>query len=123
MSDVAFLDGFGLVDRGAGRVAFSPHDPVLRAAAAKAFFGANPAVAIMVLDESTGRPFAPAQDAVLADARFMSGWRELARVPTWGGHPCVTFVRRDLVARDRGTASARVQAWLAHEPDVVALAD
>jgi hypothetical protein len=123
MSDVAFLDGFGLVDREAGRVAFSPRDPALRTAAAAAFFGANPAVAIMVLDESTGRPFAPAQDAVMADARFTSGWRELARVPTWGGHPCVTFVRRDRAPVDRATANARVDAWLAREPDVAALAD
>jgi hypothetical protein len=123
MGDVAFLDGFGLVDRQAGRVAFSPRDPALRAAAAAEFFGANAAVAIMVLDETTGRPFAPAQDAVLADARFAAGWRELGRVPTWGAHPCVTFVRRDLAPRDRATANARVNAWLSRVPDVVALAD
>jgi len=104
-------------------VAFSPHDPGLRAAAAAAFFGANPAAAIMVLDESTGRPFAPAQDAVMSDGRFASGWRELARVPTWGGHPCVTFVRRYLAPRDRAAAGVRVEAWLAREPDVAALAD
>jgi hypothetical protein len=123
MADVTFLDGFGLVDRPAGRVAFSPRDPALRAAAAQEFFGANPAAAIVVLDESTGRPFAPAQDAALEDPRFAVGWRELARVPSWGGHPCVTFVRRDLTPGDRSTAQARVRAWLAREPDVVAPAD
>jgi len=123
MGDVAFLDGFGLVDREAGRVAFSPHDPGLRAAAATAFFAASPVVAIVVLDESTGRPFAPAQDAAMADARFGAGWRELARVPTWGGHPCVTFVRRDRAPVDRAVAAARVDGWLARVPDVRALAD
>jgi hypothetical protein len=123
MGDVAFLDGFGLVDREAGRVAFSPRDPGLRAKAAQAFFGANPAVAIVVLDEATGRPFAPAQDAALADPRFAAGWRELARVPTWGSHPCVTFVRRDLAPAPRATANARVGAWLSAVPDVRALAD
>ncbi len=122
MGDVAFLDGFGLVDRHAGRVAFSPRDPGLRAAAAAAFFEARPAVAIMVLDEATGRPFAPAQDAVVADPRF-AGWRELARVPSWGGHPCVTFVRTDLSPVDRAVAAARVRTWLSRVPDVVPVAD
>ena len=107
----------------AGRVAFSPRDPALRAAAAADFFAASPAVAIVVIDESTGRPFAPAQDAAFEDPRFAAGWRELARVPSWGGHPCVTFVRRDLAPRDRVTAAARAQTWLAREPDVTALAD
>jgi hypothetical protein len=123
MGDVTFLDGFGLVDRDAGRLAFSPRNPSLRAAAAEEFFAAKPAVAIVVLDETTGRPFAPAQDAVLADSRFVARWRELARVPTWGNHPCVTFVRRDLAPKDRATANARVNAWLAGVPDVRALAD
>ncbi len=123
MGDVAFLDGFGLVDREAGRVAFSPHDPALRAAAAAAFFAASPAAAIVVLDESTGRPFAPAQDAAMADPRFATGWRELGRVPSWGGHPCVTFVRRDRTPVDGAVARSRVDAWLSRVPDVRALAD
>ena len=123
MGDVAFLDGFGLVDRQAGRVAFSPRDPMMRAAAADEFFASKPAVAIVVLDESTGRPFAAAQDVVLADPRFVARWRELARVPTWGNHPCVTFVRRDVMPVDRATAGARVGAWLAGVPDVRAQAD
>jgi hypothetical protein len=118
MRDVAFLDGFGLVDREAGRVAFSPHDPALRAAACRAFFDARPAAAIVVLDESTGRPFSPAQDAAVEDPRFAEGWRELARVPTWGGHPCVTYVRRDVRAADEVATSARVRSWLGGVPDV-----
>lgn len=118
MGDVRFLDGFGLVDRAAGRLTFRPDDPSLRAAARDEFFAANPAVAIVVLDESTGRPFAPAQDAALSDARFAAGWRELARVPTWGDHPCVTYVRRDLASVDLASANARRRAWLASVPDV-----
>ncbi len=123
MDDVAFLDGFGLVDGPAGRVAFAPRDPGRRAAAAQEFFDANPAVAIVVLDESAGRPFAPAQDAVLADPRFERGWRELARVPTWGDHPCVTYVRRDLAPVAPPVANGRVHAWLSRVPDVHARSD
>ncbi|HEX8790725.1 MAG TPA: hypothetical protein VF765_07220 [Polyangiaceae bacterium] len=118
MGDVSFLDGFGLVDRAAGRLTFRPGDPALRAAARDEFFASNPAVAIVVLDESTGRPFAPAQDAALADARFAAGWRELARVPTWGDHPCVTYVRRDIEPVDLASANARRRTWLASVPDV-----
>lgn len=118
MGDVSFLDGFGLVDRAAGRLTFHPHDPWLRAAARDAFFSSNPAVAIVVLDESTGRPFAPAQDAALSDPRFAAGWRELARVPTWGDHPCVTYVRRDATPTEVAVANARRRAWLASVPDV-----
>jgi hypothetical protein len=76
-------------------------------------------VAIVVLDDSNGRPWSPAQDAALEDPRFARGWRELARVPTWGGHPCVTYVRRDLTPAPQGNADARVKAWLAAVPDVV----
>ncbi len=123
MGDVAFLDGFGLVDRDAGRVAFSPGDPALRAVAREAFFAARPVVAIAVLDESTGRPLAPAQDAAMEDPRFAAGWRELGRVRTWGDHPCVTYVRRDVQAADRRAAQARVDAWLSRVPDVVARLD
>jgi hypothetical protein len=123
MDDVAFLDGFGLVDRTAGRLAFSPSDPALRAAAAEAFFAARPAAAIVVLDEPTGRPLSAAQDAALADPRFTAGWKELGRVRTWGNHPCVTYVRRDRTPLDRFAARARMQAWLARVPDVAALDD
>jgi hypothetical protein len=118
MQDVAFLDGFGLVDRIAGRLAFSPGAPTLRASARAAFFDARPAAAIVVVNEATGRPFSPAQDAVLEDPRFTAGWRELARVPTWGGHPCVTFVRRDVAPVPDEIARARVRAWLDRVPDV-----
>jgi hypothetical protein len=118
MSDVSFLDGFGLVDRTAGRLTFHPDDPSLRAAARDSFFASNPAVAIVVLDESTGRPFAPAQDAAVSDPRFAAGWRELARVPTWGDHPCVTYVRRDVAAAEPAVANARRRAWLSSVPDV-----
>jgi hypothetical protein len=118
MGDVSFLDGFGLVDRTAGKLTFHPDDPSLRAAAREAFFSSNPAVAIVVLDESTGRPFAPAQDAALSDARFAAGWRELARVPTWGDHPCVTYVRRDVAPAELAVANQRRRAWLASVPDV-----
>jgi hypothetical protein len=123
MDDVSFLDGFGLVDREAGRVAFSPRDPVLREAAREAFFAAHPAVAIVVLDEVTGRPFSPAQDAALADPRFAAGWREQGRVPTWGNHPCVTYVRRDVVPVAHAQAMARMNEWLARVKDVRALED
>jgi hypothetical protein len=118
MSDVSFLDGFGLVDRAAARLTFHPGDPSLRAAARDEFFAANPAVAIVVLDESTGRAFAPAQDVALSDARFAAGWRELARVPTWGDHPCVTYVRRDIAPAAAPVANARKHAWLSSAPDV-----
>jgi hypothetical protein len=118
MADVPFLDGFGLVDREAGRLAFSPHDAHLRTAAREAFFAARPAVAIVVIDEASGRPFSPAQDAALEDARFGGGWRELSRVPTWGAHPCVTYVRRDLRAEPDVVALARIRTWLRDVPDV-----
>jgi hypothetical protein len=118
MGDVGFLDGFGLVDREAGRLAFSPRDAGLRADAREAFFAASPAAAIVVVDEATGRPFSPAQDAALEDGRFAAGWRELSRVPTWGGHPCVTYVRRGAVAVPEAVAAAREHAWLAAVPDV-----
>jgi hypothetical protein len=121
MDDVAFLDGFGLVDRAAGRLAFAPSDPALRAAAREAFFARRPAAAIVVLDESAaagGRPFSPAQAAALEDDRFRAGWRELARVPTWGGHPCVTYVRRDLLPASVEVSGLRVKTWLARVPDV-----
>jgi hypothetical protein len=119
MGDVTFLDGFGLVDRNAGRLAFTPANEELRAAARDDFFRQWPAAAIVVLDETTGRPFSPAQDAVLRDARFAAGWREIDRVPTWGSHPCVTYVRRDVSASSSSITAARVQSWLASVPDVV----
>ena len=50
------LDGFGLVDRAAARVAFRPQSASLREAARDEFFLVDPVVAIVVLDESTGRP-------------------------------------------------------------------
>jgi hypothetical protein len=118
MGNVAFLDGFGLVDRGAGRLAFSPRDPALRDAARESFFTLRPAAAIVVLADG-GRPLSPAQDAALQDARFDAGWRELGRVPTWGGHPCVTYVRRDIGRVSEYAANARIQDWLASVPDVV----
>jgi hypothetical protein len=118
MGDVGFLDGFGLVDREAGRLAFSPRDPALRAAAREAFFAADPAAAIVVVDEATGHPFSPAQAAALDDPRFAAGWRELSRVPTWGGHPCVTYVRRSAGPIPETVAAARIRDWLAAEPDV-----
>jgi hypothetical protein len=120
MGDVEFLDGFGLVDRKAGRLAFAPHDQSLRRAARESLFERRPAAAIIVIDESNGRPFSPAQDAALADPRFAAGWREIARVPTWGSHPCVTYVRRDIVAAPSRVAEQRVQEWLHGVPDVVA---
>jgi hypothetical protein len=123
MSDVSFLDGFGLVDRAAGRVAFRPQSASLREAARDEFFLVDPVVAIVVLDESTGRPFAPAQDAVLEDPRFAARWRELGRVPTWGGHPCVTFVRRDVTAALGPVANGRIRTWLARGPDVKRVLD
>jgi hypothetical protein len=118
MADVTFLDGFGLVDRQAGRVAFSPRDPARRSAAREAFFAARPAAVVVVVDESSGHPFSPAQDAAVEDPRFAAGWRELTRVPTWGGHPCVTYVRRDVHPVPEGAARGRVSDWLAGEPDV-----
>ncbi len=120
MGDVRFLDGFGLVDREAGRLTFYPEDPKRRVAAREAFFAKDPAIAIVVIDESTGRAFSPAQDAAIADPRFAARWRELARVPSWGDHPCITFVRRDREPVAPDIAEARVRAWLAAVPDVVA---
>jgi hypothetical protein len=119
MADVSFLDGFGLVDREAGRLAFHPNDPELRGAARDTFFARAPVVAIVVVDERTGRPFSPAQDAVLGDARFSAGYAEIARVPTWGAHPCVTYVRRGWAAAGQDVARHRVDAWLRGVPDVV----
>jgi hypothetical protein len=118
MSDVVFLDGFGLVDRLAGRLAFRPRDTALRSDAREAFFAARPAAAVVVVDESSGHPFSPAQDAAVQDPRFAAGWRELSRVPTWGGHPCVTYVRRDVRPASEAAARARVRDWLSREPDV-----
>jgi hypothetical protein len=119
MGDVGFLDGFGLVDRPAGRVAFAPRSQALRSAAREELFAARPAAVIVVLDESSGRPFSPAQDAVAEDPRFKGGWREIDRVPTWGEHPCVTYVRRDLAASPPEVTSGRVRRWLGSVPDVV----
>jgi hypothetical protein len=121
MSDVAFLDGFGLVDRTAGTLAFFPGDPSLREAARSEFFIARPASAIVVFDETTGHPFSPSQRAVLEDPRFAAGWRELGRVPTWGKHPCVTYVRRDVQRADDRIAHNRREAWLSRVRDVAAL--
>jgi hypothetical protein len=118
MGDVGFLDGFGLVDREAGRLAFSPSHAALRDGARDAFFASHPAAAIVVVDEATGHPFSPAQDAAMSDPRFAEGWRELSRVPTWGGHPCVTYVRRDVVRASAAGAAARMREWLAGVPDV-----
>ncbi len=119
MGDVGFLDGFGLVDRPAGRVAFAPHDARLRAAAREEFYASRPAAVIVVLDEATGRPFSPAQDAILEDPRFAAGWREIDRVPSWGQHPCVTYARRDVVPSQPDVTAARVRRWLASVHDVV----
>ena len=118
MSDVAFLDGFGLVDRIAGRMTFFPRDATYREQARRAFFEKNPAAALVVLDKSTGRPFSPAQAAAMDDPSFAANYRELARVPSWGENPCVTYVRKDIVAADEAAANARVTAWLAAVPDV-----
>jgi hypothetical protein len=117
MGDLAFLDGFGLVDRGAGRLAFSSDDPSLRALVRESFFARRPAVAIVVLGDR-GRPLSPAQDAAMQDARFAAGWQEVGRVPTWGGHPCVTYARRDVRPAPADVSNARVQGWLASVPDV-----
>ena len=119
MDDVGFLDGFGLVDRTAGRLAFFPNDPTLRQAARSEFFSARPVAAIVVFDESTGQPFSASQRAVLEDPRFDAGWHELARVPTWGNHPCVTYVRRDVRPAADDVARAHRHAWLSRTPDVV----
>jgi hypothetical protein len=119
MEDVVFLDGFGLVDRSSGRLAFAPAREPLRSEAREEFFRSSPRVAIVVFDEVTGRPFAPAQAAVLEDARFALGWREIGRVPTWGNHPCVTYARRDLAPAPPAVTAARMNQWLASVPDVV----
>jgi len=121
MSDVSFIDGFGLVDRIAGRLAFFPHDRALLELARKEFFDARPTAAIVVFDEATGCPFSASQRTVLDDPRFASGWREIGRVPTWGGHPCVTYVRRDLLPSDNDAASSQRRSWLANAPGVVEL--
>jgi len=118
MGDVAFLDGFGLVNRSAARLAFAPRDGGLRAAAREEFFRLRPAAAIVVVDERTGRPFSAAQDAALEDPRFAAGWREIGRVPTWGEHPCVTYVRRDVRAAPSKVGDERVRRWLDGVPDV-----
>ena len=118
MSDVAFLDGFGLVDRIAGRMTFFPGDARYREQARRAFFEKNAAAALVVLDKSTGRPFSPAQAAAMDDAAFTAKYRELSRVPSWGENPCVTYVRRDIVAVGEDAANARVKTWLAAVPDV-----
>ena len=120
MGDVAFLDGFGLVDRPAGRLAFAPHSEVLRAAAREEFFELRAAAVIVVIDEGTGHPFSAAQDAALEDPRFAAQWRELGRVPTWGDHPCVTYVRRDLRPARADVAASRTSAWLYRVPEVKA---
>jgi hypothetical protein len=121
MDDVAFLDGFGLVDRTSARLAFFPGDELLREAARSEFFAARPVAAIVVLDENTGLPFSASQRAVLEDPRFSEQWRELARVPTWGKHPCVTYIRRDARRVETSTARGRRETWLSRVPDVVAL--
>jgi hypothetical protein len=120
MGDVGFIDGFGLVDRLAGRAAFAPHDATARAAAREDFFARRPAAAIVVFDESKGRPFSPSQDAAFEDPRFAAGWRPVDQVPTWGNHPCVTYARRDVVPVPTKIAEDRVDRWLASVPDVVA---
>jgi hypothetical protein len=121
MLDVGFLDGFGLVDRTAGRLAFFPRDAALRDAARREFFDARPAAAIVVFDESAGHPFSTSQRVVLEDPRFAAGWRELARVPTWGNHPCVTYVRRDARRVGDEIARERRERWLARVPDVASV--
>jgi len=118
MGDVAFLDEFGLVDRDAGRLAFAPRDGALRAAAREELFRLRPAAVVVVVDESTGRPFSAAEDAALEDRRFAAGWRELGRVRTWGDHPCVTYVRRDIRPASTEVAASRVRRWLESVPDV-----
>ncbi len=118
MGDVSFLDGFGLVDRYSGRLAFAPHDADLRAAAREEFFAQRPVGAIVVFDERTGHPFSAAQDAALEDPRFAAHWIEIGRVPTWGDHPCVTYVRRDVRAAGTEVAASRVRAWLSRVPEV-----
>lgn len=118
MADVAFVDGFGLVDRDEARLAFSPRDEDLRARVRESFFARAPAAAIAVIDERSGRAFSPAQEAVMHDARFAAGWREIDRVPTWGNHPAVTYVRKDRAAASGEVASARLGAWLKRVPDV-----
>jgi hypothetical protein len=118
LADVQFLDGFGLVDRTSGRLAFRPGDQRLRRAAQEEFFAARPAAAIVVFDEAAGRPFSAEQAAVVADARFASSYREVARVATWGDHPCVTYVRRDVPDGGRVLAAQRIREWLDRVPDV-----
>jgi hypothetical protein len=120
MGDVEFLDGFGLVDKNAGRLAFAPGDIALRDAAREEFFSVRPVAAIVVVDETTGHPFSAAQGAAVEDPRFGAGWREIGRVRTWGDHPCVTYVRKDVSAVRPEVAASRVRRWLSSVPDVTA---
>jgi hypothetical protein len=121
MHDVAFLDGFGLVDAAAARATFFPDDDTSRAAARDEIFARDPAIVIAVLDESTGRSFSPAQAAAMTDARFAARWLEIDRVPTWGNHPCVTFARIDVARAPDAESQRRIAAWLASSPDVRAM--
>jgi hypothetical protein len=118
MHDVRFLDGFGLVDREAGRVAYRPHDSKRRQAARDAFFRARPAAVIAVLDHDSREPLAPGQAAFLGDPQFDAEYIKLGEVPTWGDHACVTFVRRDIAAASAEEKARRVEAWLARTPDL-----
>jgi hypothetical protein len=116
MHDVGFLDGFGLVDREAGRVQFAPDDRAARARASSVFFAVRPVAVIVVLDRRSGEAFSPSQRAVLGDPRFNDDYREIWRVPTWGNHPCVVLVRRDRPPADDW--AARRTHWLAAVRDV-----
>jgi hypothetical protein len=118
MSDVRIVDGFGLVDREAGRVTFFAGDATHLDAAREAFFAKDPAAVIVVIDERTGRAFSPSQDAALHDARFLQRYREVDRVPSWGDHPCITFVRIDRAAASPAESNRRIAAWLRGVPDV-----
>ena len=118
MGDVRIVDGFGLVDREAGRVTFFAGDAARLDAAREAFFSKDPAAVIVVVDERTGRAFSPAQDAALRDARFAARYREIDRVPSWGDHPCITYVRNDRAVASPSEANRRIAHWLAAVPDV-----
>jgi hypothetical protein len=118
MHDVAFLDGFGLVDRAAGRLTFFPEDDQAHANARDEIFARNPAIVIAVLDEATSRAISPAQAAAMSDARFALRWREIDRVPSWGNHPCVTYARVDIAPATRDESERRIAAWLAASPGV-----
>jgi hypothetical protein len=119
MRDVRFVDGFGLVDREAGRVAFRPNDAEYTYRAREAFFARAPRAAIVVLHKETRLAIAPAQAAVLADPRFFAAYTKLSEVPTWGGHACVTYVRSELTPAPPEVAEARVRDWLGSAPGVV----